>query len=527
MTMTIATTAATQPSAWRRCGVALVALLVATLLLYRDTALDMVAVWSRSETFAHAFLVPPIVLWLVWRKRGALAALQPAPALSALPLLGLAAAAWLLGELASVNVVKQFALVTMLAAAVPLAAGWQVARCLAFALAFMYFAVPTGEFMVPRLMEWTADFTVMALHATGIPVFREGLDFVIPSGNWSVAEACSGVRYLIASFMVGVLYAYINYRSLRRRLVFVALSLLVPIVANWLRAYIIVMLGHLSDNRIATGVDHLIYGWVFFGVVMMLLYWIGARWSEYDSPATPVAARHAGAGVARPPQPWLGALITVALLALPQAAVTMVTHAERPGTPLLELPGALADDWQQARGSDWSPLYVGAAAQARRSYASPTRSNGAVVDVEIFYYRHQREGSKLVGSDNALVRRAYDSWTDVDTRIAQVRLADGDRTLPVQRTLLRRSPNASLHDDSTLTVWRSYWIDDTLVADDIKAKLHAALGRLAGRGDDGAAIVLSVQLPAADAGRADRILEAFVQDNLGQIEAALRRTRDR
>lgn len=527
MTMAIATATATQPTAWRRCGMALVALLVAVLLLYRDTALDMVAVWSRSETFAHAFLVPPIVLWLVWRRRDALSALQPAPALSALLLLALAAAAWLLGEMASVNVVKQFALVTMLVATVPLTAGWQVARCLAFALGFMYFAVPTGEFMVPRLMEWTADFTVMALHASGIPVFREGLDFVIPSGNWSVAEACSGVRYLVASFMVGVLYAYINYRSLRRRLLFVALSLLVPIVANWLRAYIIVMLGHLSDNRIATGVDHLVYGWVFFGVVMMLLYWIGARWSEHDSATAPVVSRSAGAGAARRPQPWLGALIAAALLALPQAAVTMVTQAERAGTPMLELPGTLAGDWQQAQASGWSPLYVGAAAQAKRSYASPTRSNGVAVDCEIFYYRHQREGSKLVGSDNALVRRAYDSWTDVDTRIAQFRLPDADRTLAVQRTLLRRSPNASLHDDSMLTVWRSYWIDDKLVADDLNAKLHAALGRLTGRGDDGAAIVLSVQLPAADAGHADRILEAFVQDNLGQIEAALRRTRDR
>lgn len=50
-------------------------LMAAVLLLFRDTAVAMVTIWNRSETFAHAFLVPPIVLWLVWRRRETLATL--------------------------------------------------------------------------------------------------------------------------------------------------------------------------------------------------------------------------------------------------------------------------------------------------------------------------------------------------------------------------------------------------------------------------------------------------------------------
>src|SRR5206468_602671 len=53
-------------------------------------------------------------------------------------------------------------------------------------------------------------------------------------------------------------------------------------VANWVRAYLIVLLAHLSSNRIAVGVDHLIYGWIFFGVVIGLMYMIGRRWAEPD-----------------------------------------------------------------------------------------------------------------------------------------------------------------------------------------------------------------------------------------------------
>jgi exosortase len=52
------------------------------------------------------------------------------------------------------------------------------------------------------------------LALSGIPVHAEGLRFVIPTGSWSVVEACSGVRYLIASVTVGTLFAYLTYRSL-------------------------------------------------------------------------------------------------------------------------------------------------------------------------------------------------------------------------------------------------------------------------------------------------------------------------
>ena len=109
---------------------------------------------------------------------------------------------------------------------------------------------------------------MIAVRASGIPVYRDGLQLVIPSGTWSIIEGCSGIRYLIASLMVGALFAHLNYRSTSRRLMFMLVALVVPIVANWFRAYMIVMIGHLSNNRLAVGVDHLIYGWVFFGVVI-------------------------------------------------------------------------------------------------------------------------------------------------------------------------------------------------------------------------------------------------------------------
>ena len=274
---------------WRRAVLTLALVLIWLGFWYRQTGLSMVGIWIRSETFTHCFLIPPISLWLAWRMRPELARMTPAP--NAWFMLPIAAAGlvWLAGQLAAVNALTHLALVALVVLTVPAILGARVAWALAFPLGFLFFAAPVGEFVMPQMMEWTADFAVLAVRLSGVPVFRDGLQFVIPSGNWSVVEACSGVRYLIASVTVGTLFAYLNYTTFKRRLIFVGISILVPVVANWLRAYMIVMLGHLSGNKIAVGVDHLIYGWVFFGVVIMAMFAIGARWRE-DLPAEAAGA---------------------------------------------------------------------------------------------------------------------------------------------------------------------------------------------------------------------------------------------
>ena len=101
-----------------------------------------------------------------------------------------------------VLVVQQYAFVAMVPAAVVALLGRRVGMALAFPLAFLFFAVPTGEALVPRLMNWTADFTIGALRLSGIPVYREGNFFSLPTGRWAVVEACSGLRYVIASVTI-------------------------------------------------------------------------------------------------------------------------------------------------------------------------------------------------------------------------------------------------------------------------------------------------------------------------------------
>jgi exosortase A len=513
------------PRPWRLPLLALAVAWALLAALYDDTGAAMVGIWNRSETFAHAWIVPPISAWLVWRRRAELALLVPRPAplwLLALVPLGLL---WLLGELAAANSATQFALVGMLVVLVPALLGPEAAGRIMFPLGFLFFAVPFGDFMTPWLMDRTADFTVLALRASGIPVFREGLQFVIPTGSWSVVQACSGIRYLMASVMVGTLFAYLNYRSSRKRWIFVAVAIVTPLVANWLRAYMIVMLGHLSGNKLATGVDHIIYGWVFFGIIMLAMFMIGARWSDADPEPQPAPA---GAGAAQvSPARWAGVLLGLLLLAvLPSQLRAQAQRSGAHGEPLLDVPKLPGWSWQAEPLNSWQPHFENPAAVLQGRFVP--EAGGPAIGLYIGYYRDQHFGRQLVTSVNQWVYSETDKdWAQTASGEAMLDAPAGP--LPWRTGELRGQELGQVSGDGSraprVRVWQVYWINGRPLVSDWQAKLHGALQSLLGRGDD-AAVVL-VYADKATAGADDALIRGFLSRNWPALDTALRGVRDR
>lgn len=449
------------------------------LFWYWDTARAMVSIWARSDTYAHAFTVPPITLWLIWRKRDELADLLPKPTLwLTVPIL-VTTVVWLLGELTAVNALTQFALVVLLILATISTIGIGVSRRIAFPLAFLLLCVPVGDFMMPKLMEWTAWFTVVALRASGIPVYQEGLQFVIPSGYWSVVEACSGIRYIIASVTVGTLFAYLNYVTLRRRLIFIAVSFIVPVFANWLRAYMIVLIGHISGNKLAVGVDHLIYGWVFFGIVIMTMFAIGARWSEHAPDNAPIAAPHATSTTGSPP--WLVLLVVAIVTALGPLGYIAINNADRAAPVTLGLLSPPAEWNRVSPFTAWSPAYENSSSVTQATFDD---GNGPV-GVYLAFYRGQGYGRKLITSTNTLVASNDKVWSVVARSSIPSALENPPQVVRKTDILSKEGGN-----EMRFVVWHWYWINGRITTSDIEAKWLTALSRLRGQGDDSAVVML-------------------------------------
>jgi exosortase A len=487
------------------------ALVVWLLLWYGETSGSMWAIWSRSDTFAHGFLIFPVAAWLVWIRRSAIAQIRPTPSLAGIAALAVLGMGWLLARLGEVQVVQQYALVAMIPASVLALLGWQTLRALAFPLTFLLLAVPVGEALIVPLMNVTADFTVTALRLSGIPVYREGNFFAIPSGRWSVVEGCSGVRYLIASFTGGCLFAYLSYRSMTKRLLFVGAAVVVPIIANWLRAYMIVMIGHLSDMRLAHGVDHLIYGWVFFGIVMLSLFWVGSFWRETDVPNDPTR-QPAAPQTAPVPLQTIGAfaLACVVVAGAWPLYAAHVEDSERAVEPSRLPPPIGSSGWQldTAAMTDWRPRYLGADASLFEVY----RKGDSQVALYLGVYRHRRQGGELVNSQNIMVVQKHRVWGNVGE--ARRRQAIGPFDVEVRQTKLR-SPA------QRLLIWDWYFLANRHLSDPYYAKIMLAWNRLLGRPGDGAAIIVAT--PSDEqTGPAEQTLRAFVTDMRPAIEQSLR-----
>lgn len=446
--------------------------------------------WADSETYSHGFAVVPVALWLVWRQRVRLARLSPSPSLLGVPVLVTGIVLWVLGELSEVNVARYLGIVTMIPGLVTACFGVAVTRVIAFPLAFLYFMVPFGEGLVPWLMDRTADATVAALQFTGIPVYREGLFFTLPSGRWSVVEACSGLRYVIAAFVLSTLFAHLNFRRAWKGIIFVAIALALSVVANWMRAYLIVMIGHLSDMRYGTGNDHVVYGWIFFGLVMLAIFWSAMRYADADAPAAvssgPDAATeprssidvHGRAVAAQGRATWRLSAAIAGLLVVTFAAHAAV-DAARDVVARSDAVRVLTQALEpfEAAPIDIEPVYAGSTVAVNGRVAG----DDVPMQVYVAYFARQHDTGEMIRWGNQVLRLDDKWWGTYAQRVLAVEGEGGG--FDVRERLVRQGADSRL-------VWSWYTVAGRSTASERSAKLLTLRAMLTGNGDHSTVAVL-------------------------------------
>ncbi|HWW57380.1 MAG TPA: exosortase A, partial [Sphingopyxis sp.] len=274
-------------SLWQRHLAALGLLSAAILAIFWRDAADMAGIWWTSSTFTHCLLMVPMIGWLVSQRVSLLRPLAPVFWWPALLWMAGAGLVWLVGEAAGVGLFRQLGLVLMLQGAVAATLGEKLVRGLLFPLGYALLLVPFGEELVPLLQTLTAHISMALLHLSGISAEMEGVFITTRAGFFEVAEACSGVNFLIAMLAYSVFAAHLCFKSWTRRIVFVAAALATTILANALRAYGTMVAAEIWGIEAAGGIDHIFYGWIFFGLVILLVMLVALRW--FDRPANDAA----------------------------------------------------------------------------------------------------------------------------------------------------------------------------------------------------------------------------------------------
>jgi exosortase A len=379
------------------------------LLFWRD-AFDMAAIWWNSSTFNHCMLIVPVLAWLVAQRKPQLLALNPQSWWPALLYIAVGAFGWLLGEAAGVGLARQLGLVMMLQGSVAAILGLNVARGLLFPLFYIFFLVPFGEEAVPMLQTVTAKMCMVLLAASGIPAHIDGIFITTPGGYFKVAEACSGVKFLVAMVAIGALVCNLSFRSWLRRMAFMAVCVIVPILANGLRAFGTIYIAQSRGITFAASFDHVFYGWIFFAIVIASIMGLGWRFFDKraDAPAFDPARLQGVIWGRLSNNVALAAVLVLAALPVAWSATVMARTSPVPAQIALpQVKGWSIISYQPRY--PWQPNFAGSSHHLLGRYRG---ASGAEVDLYIAVYDRQEEGRELVGyGQGAVDPKSRWAWT--------------------------------------------------------------------------------------------------------------------
>lgn len=465
-------------------------------LFWRDM-FDMLDIWWNSSTYNHCLLILPILIWLVHKRKDEVAQLRPQSWLPGMLYIAAAALGWLLGDLAGVALARQLGFIMMLQGAVITVLGFNVSRGLLFPLFFAFFMVPVGDELVPWLQTVTAEMCMFLLALVDIPAHIDGIFISTPTGYFKVAEACSGIEFLIAMIAYGALVSNICFKSWYRRIAFMTLCIIMPVIANGIRAWGTIYIAHHTGIEFASGFDHIFYGWIFFALVLVLVMAIGWRWfdKDIDDPAFD-------------PQPLMNApksgsnikiaMGAIAILLLIPFAWSSVIAAKTSSVPA-QLTAPEVEGWEKIAYQpryDWHPYFAGSNHNVGQRYRD---SHGRIVDMAIIVFDRQEEGRELIGfGQGAIGPDSEWAWT---ANITAPQGAKGERIT---------APGPVPRD-----VYSFYRINGTTTGSSIKVKLATMMSKLLLGEQQAAAIIISAEHGPNIDQKAD--MEKFLSD-LGSID---------
>jgi EpsI family protein len=372
---------------------ALVAVVLVTSFLYWPSTHSLLIEWFDvpASAYRHGSLIVLVTLWLL--VRGAREDAGPAEKrrASLVPLVALAATslAWLIALRAGVQVAHQALLPILIWLVIRAIFGAHIALRALVPVGLLYSAVPVWHVLVPALQSMTVSVVSTLLRVVAVPAYVTG-DYVhIRSGVFHVEDGCAGLHYFIVAATIAILQGELRGDRLLARGKLLALAAGLALISNWLRVFIIIVAGDLTDMQsYLVRVDHSVFGWIVFAVAMVVFLLISRRMpTEPETEGAP-------AGATAPPGVLRAAVIAMLAAAIgPAWMLLLPTRAALAQN--VSVPATIAG-WagpaEPCHGR-WRPQYVSADLQAQREYSR----DGAFVCVFTATYLSQHQDKELIG----------------------------------------------------------------------------------------------------------------------------------
>ena len=263
------------------------------IVLFWDTAVSAVDIWLTNSAYNHCFIIAPISAYMAWQRRKVAARYQPTGSLLGVLVVGGAAFAWLVADIAAIDEGRHLAFVGMMQGWFLACLGWRVCRVMALPILYLLLMVPTGEFLLEPLQAIATSLSALMIGWFGVPIFVEGFYIQAPTGYFHVAPGCAGLNFVLATIAIVPLYTQLFYRPLWKQFATLAVALPLAIVLNGVRIALIIVADQWTEGNLSIVDDHLLYGWGFFAAVMFLAGYVGLYFAD---PLTSSGSANAGGG---------------------------------------------------------------------------------------------------------------------------------------------------------------------------------------------------------------------------------------
>jgi exosortase D (VPLPA-CTERM-specific) len=481
------------------------------LLLFWEGLAAMWGWWIEAPEYSHGLLIPPIAAFLVWQRKDLLERLDFTGSWWGLAIVLLGGCLLLIGQLATVFTLVQYAYLVTLCGLVLAFTGTKPFRYFAVPLAILLFMIPLPQFVLAnlslKLQLLSSQIGVAFMRLFGLSVYLEGNVIDLGGYQLQVADACAGLRYLFPLMTLGFLMAYFYKGAFWKRVLLFLSSIPITVFMNSFRVGTIGLMVEHWGISMAEGFLHEFQGWAVFMVSAALMLgeiallnraghepgnWRQLFGVEFPSP-TPSGAVIRGRSL---PTPFLAACAALVGFLCVTLLVQRPTEIFPARSRFSEFPLTL-DRWR-GHTESMEGIYSDTLKFDDYLLADYADGTGMPVNLYMAYYKSQRKGEAVHSPRSCLPGGGWQLRDFAQRTISGVTI-DG-APLRVNRTVVELGGQRQL-------VY--YWFQQRgrVITNEFVVKWYLFWDALTRHRTDGALVRLIVPLPpAADEVRADRRL---------------------
>lgn len=280
------------PDGWFFAG-----LLVAWFLLFHFLGNSVLGYGSSPSLFswmylayvgsespdAHGLYMPMIVLGILFARRKELSTLRFASWWPGLLIFAFCLVLHIAGFLIQQTRVSILAFFGGIWGMMGVFWGWRWLKATFFPFFLFLFCVPLGtlsENVSFPLRMMVSDIVGTICHGIGIDVIQQGNVLKSPDGSYhyEVAAACSGLRSLVATVVIAIIYAFLAFKQWPKRLILLASAVPLAVLGNVVRLLTIVLAAEIFGQKGGSAVhDSSFFSLLPYIPAIGGLLWLGSK----------------------------------------------------------------------------------------------------------------------------------------------------------------------------------------------------------------------------------------------------------